>query len=55
MFERVKAEDRELRVYEGWFHQLHAEKGEDKVKYANDVVKWILDRSGPLEGERSRL
>lgn len=55
MFSRVDAEDRELRAYEGWYHQLHAEAGEDKVKYAQDVVKWILDRSGPLDGERSKL
>lgn len=55
MFERVEAEDRELRLYEGWFHQLHVEAGQDKVKYAEDVVKWILDRCGPLEGGRSRL
>ena len=55
MFERVEAEDRELRAYEGWYHQLHVEVGEDKIRYAQDVVKWILDRSGPLEGERSRL
>lgn len=55
MFSRVEAEDREMRAYEGWYHQLHAEAGEDKVKYAEDVVKWILDRSGPLDSERSKL
>lgn len=55
MFKQVEAEDREMRAYEGWYHQLHVEAGEDKVKYAEDVVKWILDRSGPLDGERSRL
>jgi acylglycerol lipase len=55
MFARVQAEDREMRAYEGWYHQLHVEAGEDKVKYAEDVVKWILDRSGPLDSERSKL
>jgi acylglycerol lipase len=56
MFERVEAEDRELRAYEGWYHQLHVEVGEDKVKYARDVIHWILERSGPLDGaERSKL
>lgn len=55
MFARVDAEDRELRVYEGWYHQLHAEVGEDKVKYAEDVAAWVLERCKPLEGERSRL
>lgn len=55
MFSRVEAEDREMRAYEGLYHQLHAEAGEDKIKYAEDVVKWILDRSGPLDSERSKL
>lgn len=57
MFGRVQAEDRELRAYEGWYHQLHVEAGEDKVRYAKDVIAWILERSGPLEaeGQRSKL
>jgi acylglycerol lipase len=55
MFGHVQAEDKEMRAYEGLYHQLHAEAGEDKLKYAEDVIKWILDRSGPLESERSRL
>lgn len=48
-FERTKVEDKEYRVYEGWYHKLHAEPGEDKVTFANDVARWILDRSGPVE------
>ena len=33
------------------------EAGEDKVRYAKDVIAWILERSGPLEaeGQRSKL
>ncbi|KAL1587433.1 hypothetical protein WHR41_03886 [Cladosporium halotolerans] len=57
MFGFVQAGDRELRVYEGWFHQLHVEVGEEKVRYAGDVGDWVLERCGGLEGEgeRSRL
>ena len=47
-FERIPVEDKEFRVYEGWYHKLHAEPGEDKFTFANDVAKWILDRSGSL-------
>ncbi|CAK1355982.1 unnamed protein product [Cercospora beticola] len=50
-------EDKELRVYEGWYHKLHAEPGEDKKTYAKDVSQWILERSGPVEtlGVKARL
>ncbi|EMC94480.1 hypothetical protein BAUCODRAFT_73491 [Baudoinia panamericana UAMH 10762] len=49
-FESVAIEDKEMRVYEGWYHKLHAEPGEDKVRFANDVAKWILDHSEPSRG-----
>ena len=29
---------------------VHAEPGEDKITFANDVAKWILDRAGPASG-----
>lgn len=53
----LKVEDREFHTYEGWYHNLDIEPGEDKITFANDVSKWILDRSGPLEslGGRSKL
>lgn len=55
-YEGLNVEDREFHAYEGWYHNLDVEPGEDKVKYANDVSKWILDRSGPLESlGRSKL
>lgn len=47
--EGLKVEDREFHTYEGWYHNLDIEPGEDKVIFANDVSKWVLDRSGPLE------
>ncbi|KAI9681467.1 MAG: hypothetical protein M1817_002751 [Caeruleum heppii] len=52
------------RGYEGWYHKLHDEPGEDKYLFANDVADWILARTGPAptaaggatEGEtKSRL
>ena len=61
-FESLKIADKHMEAYEGWYHKLHSEPGEDKVKFAGDVSKWILDRSeklGEVDGasssERSRL
>lgn len=50
-FERLKVADKEYRVYEGWYHKLHAEPGEDKVIFAEDVARWISDRCGSGSGE----
>lgn len=50
MFERLGVSDKELRAYPGWYHKLHTEPGEDRVLFAKDVAKWILDRSGPADG-----
>lgn len=33
---------------------VHAEPGEDKITFANDVAKWILDRAGPASGAISK-
>ncbi|OQN96146.1 hypothetical protein B0A48_18061 [Cryoendolithus antarcticus] len=54
-FERQKLADKEFRIYEGWYHVLHAEAGADERKFAEDVVEWVKARSGPLEGTKSRL
>lgn len=48
-YESLKVEDKEFRVYEGWYHKLHSEPGQDQVTFANEVAKWILDRTGPLD------
>ena len=47
-FERLhgKVTDKEFKTYEGQYHKLHAEPGEDKIAFANDVATWILARSG---------
>ena len=54
--------DKEFRVYDGCYHVLHAEPGEDKVTFANDVGNWILARVGSqveqspeASGAKSRL
>ena len=48
-YESLKVHDKEFRTYDGWYHKLHSEPGEDRVTFANDVAKWILDRCGPLD------
>ncbi|KAF2399484.1 lysophospholipase-like protein [Trichodelitschia bisporula] len=40
------AADVTLKLYDGWYHKLHAEPGEDKVTFANDVGNWILAHAG---------
>lgn len=42
--ERTKVQDKEFASYDGWFHKLHDEPGDDKERYASDVSKWILAR-----------
>lgn len=31
---------------------VHAEPGEDKIRFANDVANWILARAHPEIGDR---
>ncbi|TKA77180.1 hypothetical protein B0A49_04277 [Cryomyces minteri] len=47
----LEVADKEFKAYDGWFHKLHAEPGEDKVTFATDVAAWVLARSGPLESK----
>lgn len=55
-YEGLKVDDKEFRVYEGWYHKLHSEPGNDKLIFANDVAKWVLDRCGSLsEAPKSKL
>ncbi|KAF2093655.1 alpha/beta-hydrolase [Rhizodiscina lignyota] len=48
-------EDKEFKVYDGWYHMLHRDLPEDRVKYADDVAKWILARLGPGTEPKSKL
>ena len=54
-FKGLQIADKELKAYEGWYHKLHSEPGDDKRTFANDVATWILDRSGPMDAVKSRL
>ena len=47
-YESLKVDDKEFRVYEGWYHKLHSEPGDDKVRFATDAAEWILNRCGPI-------
>ncbi|KAI9893622.1 MAG: hypothetical protein M1814_006418 [Vezdaea aestivalis] len=47
-FKRCKSEDKTLRLYDGWYHKLHGEPGQDRVTFYNDVGDWILERSQPI-------
>lgn len=40
----LQVDDKAFKVYDGWYHKLHAEPGEDRVVFANDVVDWIKAR-----------
>lgn len=37
--------DKDFRSYEGWYHKMHAEPGEDKFQFARYVAEWIAHRS----------
>lgn len=51
LMERMDVKDKEFRIYDGWFHKLHAEPGEDKLIFANEVADWILRRAGRDTGQ----
>ncbi|KAK7526637.1 Alpha/Beta hydrolase protein [Phyllosticta citriasiana] len=51
MFEGFDIEDKQLKLYDGWSHKLHAEPGEDKVIFAKDVVNWIMERVGEANND----
>jgi acylglycerol lipase len=42
--ENLKVRDKTFKEYEGWYHKLHAEPEEDRIKFANDVVDWVKAR-----------
>ena len=52
--DELHVEDKEFQTYEGGYHKLHTEPGQEKVRFASDVTKWILDRSGS-QPPRSKL
>ncbi|KEQ97794.1 hypothetical protein AUEXF2481DRAFT_77717 [Aureobasidium subglaciale EXF-2481] len=44
-FGKCPLTDKELKLYNGWLHEMHTEIGEDKLTFAQDVTQWILSRS----------
>ncbi|KAF8476969.1 Alpha/Beta hydrolase protein [Kalaharituber pfeilii] len=44
--ELVNAKDKAFLTYDGWYHKLHAELGNDRIKFANDIGDWILQKAG---------
>lgn len=48
LFGRLGGEvtDKEFKSYDDYYHKMHAEPGEDKITFANDVAAWILARVG---------
>ncbi|KAI5235173.1 alpha/beta-hydrolase [Aureobasidium subglaciale] len=44
-FGKCPLKDKELKLYDGWLHEMHAELGEDKLTFAQEVTQWILSRS----------
>ncbi|KAL5014140.1 hypothetical protein ScPMuIL_008410 [Solemya velum] len=44
LFEKAKSEDKELKIYDGLFHQPHNELPEDKERTLTDITDWLLKR-----------
>ncbi|XP_070193242.1 monoglyceride lipase-like isoform X2 [Littorina saxatilis] len=42
--EKVSSTDKTLKLYEGFYHQLHSEPGEDGAGVRQEVVDWITAR-----------
>ncbi len=45
MFEKLDVKDKTIKLYEGAYHKLHAEPYGVAEEFANDVAKWILERT----------
>lgn len=55
---QTHVQDKELKIYDGWFHQLHADLPTDRDVFAKDVGDWILARCGteePRQAAESKL
>lgn len=49
--EQTQVQDKELKIYESWYHQLHADLPDNRGEFAKDVGDWILARSGAEESQ----
>ncbi|KAL9604856.1 MAG: hypothetical protein Q9219_000304 [cf. Caloplaca sp. 3 TL-2023] len=53
--ESIPVKDKTFKIYDGHYHKLHAEPGEDRRKFANDVADWVLARSSPADNTTGTL
>ncbi|TGZ82399.1 alpha/beta-hydrolase [Ascodesmis nigricans] len=49
---QLEVEDKTFVKYDKWFHKLHAEPGEDKIKFADDLGDWLLARAQAATGPK---
>ncbi|MCJ1477513.1 hypothetical protein MMC13_006185 [Lambiella insularis] len=50
-FDRSKAKDKTLRLYEGAYHCLHSELEPDKGKFMTDITEWILAQTNSAQSQ----
>lgn len=53
--EQAGVEDKEFKTYEGWSHQLHADRPDNRAVFAKDVGDYILARCDGTRGDGSKL
>lgn len=53
--EQTGLQDKEFKVYEGWYHQLHADRPNNRTVFSTDVSDWILARCDGTKGDGSKL
>ncbi|XP_074645408.1 monoglyceride lipase-like [Tubulanus polymorphus] len=44
IYDKSNSPDKQLKVYPGYFHELHSEPGDDRIVVMNDVRQWITER-----------
>ncbi|KAG6995454.1 glucose-6-phosphate 1-dehydrogenase [Physcia stellaris] len=52
---RLEVKEKDFRVYDGWYHKLHAEPGDDKKTFANEVADWILARTTQITNQTAKI
>jgi acylglycerol lipase len=45
LMEAMGVKDKEFKGYEGYYHRMHEEPGQDKDVFIKDVVDWIMARA----------
>jgi acylglycerol lipase len=47
--------DRELRIWDGYFHELHNEPEDERNEAIKYIAEWILARCGDMSVPKARL